>query len=83
MIKADIYLNGEFWKTAELPGMEKHFQVIVVNPAGGRGTPIDVYVEDDKDLLDSLNWIQETSYVGSINRPDLEVNDEYTLRKKL
>ncbi|MCK4830111.1 hypothetical protein KA005_81085 [bacterium] len=76
MIKVDIILNGTYWRTAEIAGINKHFSVRVEDPACGRGELLDVYVEEYANGEEGL-----AQYYALIQDDDLEVNDEYTLRQ--
>lgn len=80
MIKVDIFVNGKFWRAAEISGIEEHFQVKIIEPDGSR-SPFDVYVELEE-KGDSV--FEEDRYFAFILDPELEPDpeNEYCLRRK-
>lgn len=90
MIKVDVFVNGRFWRMTELPGLEKHFQVKVVEKDNSRSV-IDFYVEDANDLLPKVpggtyiykQHVLSSDYFADIVDPSLEIDieSEYCLKR--
>lgn len=79
MITVQLFLNGQYWRNAEVPGIKKHFQVRCNEP-DGKQTQVDCYVEPIPDGTGDVTGEYQSLIIDPTLEPDSD--NPYALRRK-